>query len=119
MRRRGSCVSASGQGFARTARGLKPPLTGTTSAADWVISGSQSSAGVLMRTGNSSGSTSGARAALSIVNTGSTRSNAVVLTELKTVMPTQVEGPNIIYELEPPNGTCATGLFHLECVFRK
>ena len=39
-------------------------------------------------------------AALTIVNTGSIRLEAVVLTELKTAMPTQVEGPNIIYGVE-------------------
>jgi hypothetical protein len=39
-------------------------------------------------------------AALTIVNTGSIRPRAVVLTELKTEMPTQVEGPNIIYGVE-------------------
>jgi hypothetical protein len=39
-------------------------------------------------------------AALTIVNTGSISLVAVVLTELKTAMPTQVEGPNIIYGVE-------------------
>ena len=42
------------------------------------------------------GSTSGVGAALTIVNTGSIN-RLIVLTELKTAMPTQVEGPNIIY----------------------
>ena len=45
-------------------------------------------------------STSGVGAALTIVNTGSSRPRAVVLTELKREMPTQVEGPNIIYGVE-------------------
>jgi hypothetical protein len=53
-----------------------------------------------MRTGIPSGSTSGVGAALTIVNTGSIRLGAVVLTELKTAMPTQMEGPNIIYGVE-------------------
>ena len=38
--------------------------------------------------------------ALTIVNTGSSSQGAVVLTELKIEMPTQVEGPNIIYGVE-------------------
>jgi len=68
-----------------------------------------------MRTGIPSGSTSGAGTALTIVNTGSSRPRAVVLTELETEMPTHVEGPNIIYGVEtaptalareaPPPGT--------------
>ena len=41
-------------------------------------------------------STSDVGAALAIVNTGSSRPRAVVLTKLKTEMPTQVEDPNII-----------------------
>ena len=53
-----------------------------------------------MRTDNPNGSTSGVGAALTIVNTGSISLMAVVLTELKTAMPTQVEGPNIIYGVE-------------------
>jgi hypothetical protein len=44
--------------------------------------------------------------ALTIVNTGS-NSAAVVLTELKTDMPTQVEGPNIIYGVETDPTTLA------------
>jgi hypothetical protein len=54
----------------------------------------------LMRTGTPSGSTSGVGAALTIMNTGSSRPSSVVLTELKREMPTQVEGPNIIYGVE-------------------
>jgi hypothetical protein len=72
-----------------------------------------------MRTGNSSGSTSGAGAALTIVNTGSTRSNAVVLTELKTVANPGRRPEHYVRGRNRPKGTCATGLFHLECVFKK
>ena len=49
-------------------------------------------------------------AALTIVNTGSISVGPVVLTELKTEMPTQVEGPNIIYRiLRGPDGRTERG----------
>ncbi len=58
--------------------------------------------------------------ALTIVNTGSISLAAVVLTELKTAMPTQVEGPNIIYGVEvAPTARARAGSSTWKLMFEK
>ena len=72
-----------------------------------------------MPTGTPSGSTSGMGAALTIMNTGSSRNSAVVLTELKTACNPGGRPEHYLRGRKRPNGPSTKGLLHLELMFKE